>query len=461
VLLLSLDTVRADSLSHYGYERFTSPILDQMAAEGVVFEDASSTAPWTLPAHASMLTGLNPIRHGAVTTETALPETHPTLTSILGGAGWRTGTVVSTLWLQRDLYGLTRDFELYRELDVPAHRRSPSTSVTDQAIEWMEQAGNEPLFLFLHYFDVHGDYASLPQYERLFVTPYEGPADGTGWQLMRANLSDRHLAICREDFDPRKCHFGPGNAGFALDETMSKFHFDEDDIRHNKELYDAGIRQLDTELGRLFGFLRETDRLASTLLIVTSDHGEEFMEHGQVAHYVTQYQEVLRVPLLVVGPGVPSNVRIDAPVSLVDLVPTVLSRVGLPVPEGIDGLDLSPLWRGENVSDFDERFLYGEASGGLTHRLIVENVIPIRWSVRRGRWKLQYESIGPTYQLYDLANDPLEQVDVAGEQPEILAELRAELEDRYADFTPGALRGPTVELDPDEVERLRALGYAP
>ena len=462
VLLVSLDTLRADALGFLGSARFTSPVLDGFAAEGVVFEDASSTAPWTLPAHASMLTGLHPTRHGALTTRTALARDVPTLASLLGAAGWETAAVVSVVWLQRDTFGVTRDFRHYRSIEVPPHRRAPSKDVTDQVITWLTDLGDEGggLFVFAHYFDVHGDYKAMPAYERLFVTPYDGPADGTSQQLMRANLSQKQIDMCRERFDPAICRFGAGPTPLTLDENMEKLRFDADDVRHLRELYDAGVRQLDAELGRLFSFLQESGLAERTLVIVTSDHGEEFMEHGNVAHYLTQYQEVLRVPLVVRGPGVPAGVRVDAPVSLVDLVPTVLAAVGQPAPDGLDGLDLAALWRGADDAPFRSRYLYGEASGGLTHRLIVEDVIPVRRSVRRGHWKLQHESIGDAVALYDLRADPLEQVDVAAEHPETAAALTAELEQRYGSAGEGPASDP-VRLSPEEAEQLRALGYAP
>lgn len=462
VLLVSLDTLRADALGTYGYDRFTSPVLDAFAAGGVVFEDASSTAPWTLPAHASMFTGLHPKRHGALTTATALSPDVPTLASVLERAGWQTAAVVSTVWLERDAYGLTRDFTKYRELEVPADRRSPSTLVTDQVIDWVRERGHDRLFVFAHYYDVHGDYASLPEFERLFVGPYDGPIDGTATQLRQANLSEKHLALCRRDFDPATCRFGAGADVLELDADTTRLLLDERDARHLKDLYDAGIRQLDTELARLFGFLADEGLEEETLVVVTSDHGEAFLEHGQVAHYSTEFQELLHVPLILRGPGVPAGARVGAPVSLVDIVPTVLALVDAPTPSDLDGLDLAPLWRGADSSRFEDRFLYGEASGGLTHRMIVEDVIPIRRSVRRGRFKLQYESIGETISLYDLDVDPLEQVDVAAEHPEVTAALRGALDRRHAGpdtAAPGG--GERVVLDPEEIERLRALGYAP
>jgi arylsulfatase A-like enzyme len=465
ILLISIDTLRPDHLGVYGYERFTSPYLDALAREGVVFEDASSTAPWTLPAHASMLTGLFPLAHGALTSKTRLAEAVPTLATLLRAAGYETRTVFSSLWLEERTFGVTRDFDQSTFHPITMNRRSPSTMVTDRAIEWIDEGDDKPLFLFVHYYDVHGDYASLPQYERLFTSAYQGEADGTGWQLMRANLNDAHLTLCKEHFDPKVCQFagGHGDRDWALDGSIGKFQFDEAGIRHNLSLYDAGVRQMDAELGRFLRLLGERDVLDDALIFVTSDHGEEFMEHGQVAHFLALYEETLRVPMLLRGPGVPANTRISTPVSLVDIAPTLLSIAGVPIPERMEGIDLAPLWRdpdGASAAAAKERFLYGEASGGLTNRMIVEDVFPILHSVRRGRYKLIHESIGDTVSLYDLKEDPGEREDIAAREPAITEELTRELRSRQMKSDMAA-PVDAVELSEEDVERLKALGYVP
>ena len=190
ILLLSLDTLRADHLGLYGHHRATSPVLDAFAAGGTVFEDASSTSPWTMPAHASMLTGLYPLNHRVLTFETGLPGDIPTLAGELRAVGYRTAAAVNSGWLRKERFGLTRDFDQYLFVDDTQDRRAPNTWITDQSISWLETEDPRPLFLFVHYYDVHSDYSSLPEYERLFVSPYEGEADGTGWQLARASLDE-------------------------------------------------------------------------------------------------------------------------------------------------------------------------------------------------------------------------------------------------------------------------------
>ena len=468
VLLLSLDTLRADHLGFYGYEKFTSPVLDMIAAEGVVFEDASATSPWTLPSHASMLTGLYPKQHGVQTMATALPEDVPTLAGLLAESGFQTAAVVNSTWLQKDSYRITRHFDNYLFVPDVADRRSPSTWVTDQAIEWLGEMRDDRLFLFVHYYDVHTDYASEAAFEALFTTPYEGVVDGSGWQLTLANLKDEHLELCRNDFSATKCTFGVLGGPWVVDSSVERVHFDAADIRRLKELYDAGIRQLDTEVSRLFSWMRREGILDETLLVITSDHGEEFMDHGRVDHFLPVWQELLRVPLVFRGPGVAAGARVRAPVSLVDLAPTILALAGAETPNEMAGLDLSPLLgtasQGKPGSEaaaraLSDRYLYAEAAGGVTYDLSMRGIFPVHRAVRRGVHKLVWDSTQDSYSLYDLAADPAESIDVRVQKPQIAEELIAEMRRRFSDEAVEPAPENRVDLSDEDLERLRALGY--
>ena len=458
ILLLSIDSLRPDHLGLYGYERFTSPVLDEVARAGVIFEDASAAAPWTLPSHASMLTGLYPLRHRVVTSKTRLPDDVPTLAKLLATHGFDTAAVVNSEWLKKENFQLTRDFSKYLWADTSVDRKAPNSWVTDQAIEWIEGLGEQPLFLFVHYYDLHSDYTSEPYFEALFSRPYEGKVDGTGWQLKQSVLEEDYIESCHRNFETARCSFGDE---YVVDESVHRLHFDEADVRHLIDLYDAQIRQLDTELSRLFSVLRRHGLLESTLLVVTSDHGEEFMEHGRVEHFIPTYQPVLRVPLMLRGPGVPAGLRVEAPVSSVDIVPTLLELARVPIPSGLDGLDLSPLWSGGGRQAFDERLMYGEAAGGIQYNFFGDGLFPVFRSVRQGRHKLVYESKGDTHALYDLEVDPGEKFDVSQSQPEVTARLMEAMSARYENFRPEPDAGNEAVLEPDDLERLRALGYVP
>ncbi len=181
VVLISLDTLRADVLGCYGYERDTSPYIDALARSGALFENAIAPSPWTLPSHASLLTGLYPRRHGVRTTRSALAEGEATLAEMLRAEGYATAAITNSINLiQR--YGYLRGFERFHYEEELLARAIPS-DVIPLAISWLEEGLREPFFLFLHLYDLHSDYRSLARYEARFARPYDGPVDGTTQQL--------------------------------------------------------------------------------------------------------------------------------------------------------------------------------------------------------------------------------------------------------------------------------------
>jgi arylsulfatase A-like enzyme len=414
-VLVSIDTLRADHLGLYGYGRPTTPVLDALALESAVFEEAMSSSPWTLPAHASLLTGLYPSRHGLTSHERYLSSDVTTLGQVFSRAGYRTAAVVNSHNLGPE-FGLDRGFQQYRYLEESVDQRKPSKEITDQAIRWVWEAGEKSLFLFLHYYDVHSDYVSLPEFETDFLRPYEGNADGTTAQL----------AAYREG----KVSLSAADAPNLIDR------------------YDAGIRQMDAEIGRFLDFLRERGLWERTLFVLTSDHGEEFFEHGGVLHGQTQYQEVLHVPLLVKGPGIPRGRRVSTPVSLVDIAPTVLERARIAVPEGLDGVDIARLWS-EGDRKLEARYLFSEAD----HNNVEHDITR---SVRYKSFKLHFNRLSREYRLYDLARDPMEQADLSSGREEAFAALSERL-DRF--LANERAEAPVRSLSEEEIEKLRSLGY--
>jgi arylsulfatase A-like enzyme len=412
VVLISIDTLRPDHLGAYGYARPTSPALDALAQSGAVFDDAMAPSPWTLPSHASLLTGLYPSRHGLKSHEVRLPETVVTLAAELGRHGWATAAVVNSQNLS-ERHGLERGFQDFLYVKESVTQRAPSRVLVDQALQWLGRPRDRPLFLFVHTYDAHSDYHSLPEYEAMFVRPYAGPADGSTNQLLLFRVG--------------------------------RFGLDAADAQHLIDLYDAGIRQVDDEMGRLLRAIPARE----ALVVITSDHGEEFLEHGGVMHGRTQYQEVVRVPLLVRGDGIPAGTRVATPVSLVDLMPTILGRVGVPVPDGLDGKDLAPLWHGRGA-ELATRVLYGEADHNNVQ-------LDITRAVRRGGDKLHFNRLTGATTLFDLTADPGERSDVAPARPTVLAGLR-ELLDAFL-LVKHAPTQP-ASLNAEQVERLKSLGYA-
>ena len=427
-ILISIDTLRPDHLGCYGHERDTSPSLDGLAARGVRFTDASAAAPWTLPSHATMLTGLYPSHHGVKNHETRLPSSVVTLAEEFAAGGFRTLGVVNTWNVGAPQFQLAQGFQRFRyvaetgedERSAQMHTKNGAREVLATAKEFLLADGTtQPFFLFLHFYDVHTDFTPRAPYRAQFVEPYRGRLTGRTQQLI--NLRDQG-----ERFSP-------------------------DDLRWLRQMYDAEIRQLDDQLGRFFAWLDERGWLDESLLVVTSDHGEEFQEHGGILHGRTQYQEVLRVPLVVAGPGVPSGVVLDAPVNLVDLVPTMLACMDLSASSVHDGLDLSGLWRGGRLP---ERPFFAEAD----HTNIVDGVhrLDIQHMIRRGAHKLHFDRHARAARLFDLGRDPLESRDLAAEQPAAAQALLSELEGfRAGAVEPESIPRPTAE----EQSLLDQLGY--
>ncbi len=412
VILISIDTLRPDHLGVYGHERPTSPNLDAFAARGVVFEDALSTAPWTLPAHVSLLTGRYPARHAVRTDLHRLRPDVTTLADWLREHGFVTAAFHNTHFLL-PRSGLHSGFETHEYVPESNSRSGDATRITRLALDWLEARSGDRFFLFLHYFDVHSDYTSQERYERIFA-PRPGRLSGRTGELMAVR------------------------AGLVS--------LDAEDAEHLAGLYDAGVRQLDDDLAPLLAWLEQTGRFQDTVVAVTSDHGEEFLEHGGVLHDHTHYEELLRVPLILRGGSLPAGLRVPTAVSLTDVMPSLLGLLGLPQPAGMDGRDLRALWESPE-SGSDARPLFAETSPMREDTLR---------SVRMGRHKLIHDRRTGRVEVYDLEADPGETRDLSGERRDLVERLSSVLEAFQHDSPePEAAPPPSKE---DE-ERLRALGY--
>ena len=412
VILISVDTLRPDLLGCYGYPRESSPALDRIAAEGALFENAFTTAPWTLPAHASLLTGVYPRRHGAIGERSAIADGVDTLAVRLVGSGFRTAAFVNSFYVSPH-YGFARGFQEFRY--VPETNSPEGDGMLGRALAWLAAEPRDRFFLFLHDYQVHSDYRSLPAFEQAFTRAYSGPFTGSTSEL---------LAVREGKLVPT-----------------------QGDVEHLRDLYVAGIRQQDEEIAVLRGFLERAGLWDRTLLVVTSDHGEEFLEHGGVLHGRTQYDEVLRIPLILRGPGVPAGTRIARPVSIVDVLPTVLSLLGEPLPEEIDGTDLLASEGPPGAAA--QRILFGEADHNNREPDLTR-------SARGTRFKLVLDRLSGEHSLYDLGIDPRERRDVKAANPDEVQRLLAAL----ARFESTRSAGPTLPATSPEVRKqLEALGY--
>jgi arylsulfatase A-like enzyme len=372
-LLISVDSLRADHLSCYGYESetapdvLTTPVIDYLLAEqGARFENVVSTTSWTLPAHMAMLTGLPDELHGVRDQGQRLHPAVPTLAQSFQRAGWRTGGFFSGPNVH-PWFGFGRGFEVYADCSsVPAtdeaaleeggdrlgvvhdasHGGVTGPTVLARFEEWFASVGEEePFFAFVHLWDVHYDYEAPPQYD-VFFPGYHGPID-----------SGDHTT-------------------WADHWPLSKA-----DILRIKAMYDAEIRLTDDIVAGLLDRLRATGRLDSTAIVFTSDHGEEFLEHGRFGHQKTLYEEVVRVPLILRLPGVvPAGETSDVLASLVDVTPTLLDLCDLAVPEGLWGRSLLPALDG----------------GSLPHRPAPLELTSRATEIRRRGWHDLAWNAGPT-----------------------------------------------------------------
>lgn len=425
VILMVVDTLRADHLGVYGYGRDTSPALDALARESTVFLDVTSQAPWTTPAITSLLTSLYPSAHGILTREVngkpaSLARAHVTLAEALSQHGWQTAAFMTNPWLRKET-ALDQGFGLYEE--IPGLKPA-CTAVNGAAGKWLDGHGAKPFFLYLHYMDVHGPYEAPAPYDQLFpqttparvLSPKEASAVPTYLRLKGVDTLDGYVAA-----------------------------------------YDRGIRFWDDCLAEFMGRLKKEPFAARTTVIVVADHGEEFLEHGGFNHGGTLFQEQVHVPLVWWNSGARRAVRhVETPVKLIDIPATILDLLGLPVPQEFQGHSLLDLMEGGTAAPSP---VFAEAAvefGGLPLRNG-----PIR-SVRLESQKVIENVNSGRLWLYDLASDPREQADTSVPRAEAAAKLRAS----FRDWMDGNLRRTVAAddgaapLDPSTQERLRALGYA-
>jgi arylsulfatase A-like enzyme len=408
VVLVSVDTLRADRLGCYGNPRPVSPAIDRFRSGAVLFETALAHASSTLSSHASMLTSLPPTAHGAsFALRRRLPDEAVTLAEVLRDAGYRTIALTASGQLA-PVFGLGQGFEVYRAR-VEKHEAGAFWPRVGAGLSYLAEPDPRPLFLFLHTYETHHPYTP----ERALLDELDpGYAGGLGHRVP--------VELLRQV-----------NAGQVV--------LDAADRRRVERAYEAEIRSVDRAFGRLVEGLAAAGRLDDAVVVLTSDHGEEFGEHGSLGwHSHTLYEELLRVPLVVRLPrGEGAGRTVSSPVRLIDLAPTLLDAAGVPAPPQFAGRSLLPLARGATP-----RELPAVASLDAEHAASHA----IRWQ----RWKL-YDG-----RLFDLARDPGETTDRATAEAARRAELERLLAAVLADRAAG---GPAAELDEAAVQELRALGY--
>ncbi|MDP8222990.1 MAG: sulfatase [Candidatus Lernaella stagnicola] len=366
-VLISIDMLRADHLGTYGYSKPTSPNLDKLAKEAIRFDRAYSSSNWTLPGHAGMLTGRMSSWHGGIQLHDAIRESVPLVSQVLQARGVRTAALTSHIYVS-PRYGFERGFDYF---EFEQNRAAPV--ITDKAVAWLETQGDEPFFLFLHYFDVHNPFGQGGAPVGRFTSDPEcrGPV----------TVHEAVAAAYQENWDAFDCITA---------------------------LYDADIALVDRELGRLFEYLKHRGLLEETLLIVTSDHGELLGKGEGVTHGLTLREPEIRVPLLIRFPGAAAgNTAVPHLVSNIQLTPTILESMGAP------------------AFDTDLPSLFPLLAGGAPPTWLGVETDSIRYQqigIVGERYKL---ILPPTYHIMDTRLAPM-LIDIKGSEEENLWEKHPE-----------------------------------
>ena len=414
VVVVLVDTLRADHLGAYGYRRPTSPHFDALAAESYLFTGARAQASCTYPSVNSLLTSRYPARFlGQAEDSFGIPAGIPTLAEVLASRGWSTAAVSASPVVRRrpTRYnpgaGFDRGFGRFDE-ECLWH---PAACVTNHGIAAAERL-REPFFLYLHYMDPHG--------------PYDPPQPFRK-QFRMGRTKERWVA--RGDVNPLLR---------MLDGSGPAVSYTPADVRFLQGLYDGEIAYFDAQLGRLVDRLRERKLLERTILVVLSDHGESFLEHGTIKHCLSVYDSEVKTPLLVRLPRQRHGERLGGAVQNLDLAPTLVDLLGLPAEKGFEGRSLLRRLNGRSA---EERYAF--------------SMIQRQRSAADARYKLVAELGSDKWQLFDLRRDPGERRDVKGEARDTFARLRAALQQQLdRTETPDVTRYAV-----EDAARLRALGY--
>jgi arylsulfatase A-like enzyme len=444
VLLITVDTLRADRLGSYGYRLPTSPAIDQLAGRGVRFGDCTVQWPKTWPSMASMLTGAYPKTTGMKYRQRKMHPTLLLISELFQGSGYDTGAVVTNFNVGRTS-GFDQGFDTFIESwqdawaaeqgDTPFRNEPGKVKqytnagiVTDQALRWLNGLDrSRPFFLWLHYMDPHGPYLPPDGYGSYFLDEYASeqapPNRLPGYQLQA---------------DPK--------SGAPIT-----------DLAHYNGKYDREIRYLDDQIGRL---LHAID-MADTLVVLTADHGESLGEHGYyLEHGMFPYQACARVPLIMVQEGrIPPGKAVEAPVGLIDVPATILDLAGIAMPATFEGESLARVIDGGSLAGGPE-YVFMEAGYQEQTQLVV----------RRGEWKLvairsprdRQMMTGGAYELYDVITDPHERDNLVGRHPDVVSDLAKVLEEWFVGGARWKQRGEAIDLQslsPEEREMLEALGY--
>jgi len=417
VVVVLIDCLRADHVGVNGAARPATPNIDALAAEGVNFRHAYAQATWTRPSVPSLLTGLYPSEHGLIAFEQTvtdktegakLSDDVVTLAEVLKASGYSTALIA-------DQYQLAPQFNLTQGFDHYDNKAGPAPRLNRDFLHWVDGLESGPFFAYLHYLDIHWPYCPPPAVRRVFDAGKSSLNFCQNWRGLRDDI----------------------NAG--------KVQLSSDDRQAMSARYDEELLDLDARLGELFRELKERDLWDQTLVVVTADHGEEFMEHGAVGHGQSLYDELMHVPFVVKPPSswrAPRGASRDGLMETRSLVPTLVAAAGASIIPRYEAPSLLP-WLRATPPAAPASFVVAEEGEGV--------------ALRTETWKLIRDAPGAEDRLYDLVADPGETKNVAAANPAELASLRTKLQRWREDRRPSAAE-PMV-LDSEVDKGLKALGY--
>ncbi len=409
IIFIVVDALRADHVSSYGYPRQTTPTVDAWVADtGILFTDVTAASSWTNPSNGAMLTSHTPSSIDTVWSDMdqRIPAEEMMLAEYLQDDGYYTAGFVSNWWLQAR-FGYDQGFDTYSSTAGPDKTRA--AVLNDLAFAWLDQStqdvlsGGQPLFLFLYYLDPHTYYDPPAPYDTRYDSTYTGTLTGEV--------------------------YGHGHEVVAGTIVPT-----QRDIEHLIALYDGEISYWDYHLGVMLQRLDNMGVLDNSIIVVTSDHGQMFGEHGKWVHRNSLYEEVLRVPLLISYPGSPGVGKvIDTPVHMMDITPTLLDMVGITVPAHMDGQSLLPLLQGGTA--FENRLITSEMAGETDPQSDAYWIAPRTdlYSAKKDGWKLIHAQQAPQQdELYAVqASSIYEQGNLVTKEPEKAAELFQELQEWF------------------------------
>ena len=426
LLLVTLDTTRADGLSCYGSERSETPVIDSLAKRGLLFERAYSATNVTKPSHLSIMTGRRAIEHRVFNNQVLIPETVEALPLFFSAKGYRTGAFVAAVQLGEETGW--RGFDVVQGPPKGKSQRI-GQEVVDDALAWLRSDDERPFFLWAHFFDPHTLYTPPKKFAKRFYK--DDPAAGEG-PLIGAE---------------------PWFDGWEY-KPMQQWIEGVRDPEYAKAMYAAELAYTDQQLGRLFHYLDKSGLAENTVVVLTADHGEHFGEHGLYYDHAGLYETALHIPLIVHVPGTPSaelGARSDELVSHLDILPTLVELFELRVGSATPGRSLLPLLAGE-----PDRFESRDS-------LIFESAHNHQIAIRSEQWKLivpinlEHRFLGTEPELFDLSVDPGEEQDLASEHPDVVKRLAFQLTPWLETGTID--KGELPQMSEEVQSGLEGLGY--